>query len=118
MASGALARATGRGLQIPDLTMAFAAVVVIGLMVIPLPSIMLDVLLAVNITAALTILLVSMYVAEPLEFSVFPALLLVMTLFRLGLNVAATRLILLQGDAGSVIRAVRSFVVRGELVVR
>src|SRR4051794_19290678 len=99
MATNAPAARAG-GISLPDLTMAAAAVIVIGLMVIPLPSVLLDVLLAVNITAALTILLISMYVRESLEFSVFPALLLVMTLFRLGLNVAATRLILLQGDAG------------------
>src|SRR5215207_811299 len=97
--------------------MALAAIVVIGLMVIPLPPILLDMLLAVNLVAALTILLVSMYVTEPLQFSVFPALLLVMTLFRLGLNVAATRLILLHGEAGSVITSFGQFVVGGNFVV-
>ena len=69
MATNAPAARAGR-ISLPDLTMALAAVVVIGLMVIPLPSILLDVLLAVNITAALTVLLVSMYVGEALEFSV------------------------------------------------
>src|SRR5579884_2131984 len=110
------ARAAGR-LSLPDLTMAVAAIVVIGLMVIPLPTVLLDVLLAVNITSALTILLVSMYVGDALEFSVFPSLLLVMTLFRLGLNVAATRLILLQGEAGTVISAFGNFVGGGNFVV-
>jgi flagellar biosynthesis protein FlhA len=116
MAVNAPVARAGR-LSLPDLTMGFAAVIVIGLMVIPLPSVMLDVLLAINITAALTILLVSMYVSESLEFSVFPSLLLVMTLFRLGLNVAATRLILLEGEAGAVIGAFGSFVVGGNFVV-
>jgi flagellar biosynthesis protein FlhA len=111
------APSNGRALQIPDLTMAVAAIVVIGLMVIPLPAIVLDMLLAVNLVSALTVLLVSMYVTEPLQFSVFPALLLVLTLFRLGLNVAATRLILLSGEAGTVIGAFGEFVVGGNFVV-
>ena len=61
------------------------------MMVIPLPSSILDVLLVINIAAALTILMVSMYIIEPLQFSVFPSLLLITTLFRLALNVSATK---------------------------
>jgi len=75
------------------------------------------VLLTLNIGTALCIVLVSMYVQKPLDFSVFPSLLLVATLFRLALNVSSTRLILLHGAAGKVIEAFGSFVVGGDLVV-
>ena len=105
MASAPASVPASRGFQYSDLIMAVAVIVIIGLMVIPLPTFLLDILIAINITVALAVLLVSMYTKEPLEFSVFPALLLVVTLFRLGLNVAATRLILLQGDAGTVIES-------------
>src|SRR3954467_14773608 len=87
------------------------------MMVVPIPSLMLDMLLAVNITAALLIVLTSMYVTRPLDFSAFPSLLLVATLFRLALNISATRLVLLDGFAGHVIEAFGSFVVGGSLVV-
>ena len=66
------------------------------MMVVPLPTFLLDLLIALNITGALLILLVSMFVQRPLDFSVFPALLLVATLFRLALNISATRLVLLR----------------------
>ncbi|MEU8815824.1 flagellar biosynthesis protein FlhA [Actinoplanes sp. NPDC048796] len=90
---------------------------IILMMVVPLPTFLLDMLLAVNITAALLILLTSMFVQKPLDFSVFPALLLVATLFRLALNISATRLVLRDGDAGKVIHAFGSFVVGGNLVI-
>jgi len=86
-------------------------------MIIPLPTVALDVLISVNIATALTILLVSMYITEPLQFSVFPSLLLIVTLFRLGLNVSATRLILLQANAGQVIESFGAFVVGGNYIV-
>ncbi|HET7768725.1 MAG TPA: flagellar biosynthesis protein FlhA, partial [Chloroflexota bacterium] len=82
-----------------------------------LPTPFLDLLLVVNLSAALMILLVSMYTTEPLAFSVFPTLLLITTLFRLALNISATRLILLQGHAGGVIDAFGNFVVGGSYVV-
>ena len=78
---------------------------------------LLDVLLAANITLAILILMVSMYLTNPLEISVFPGLLLILTMFRLGLNVASTRLILGEGYAGEVITAFGSFVVKGNYVV-
>lgn len=106
-----------RPLAVSDLAMAIAAVMVVALMMIPLPTPVLDLLLAVNLAAALVILLVAMYVMEPLQFAVFPALLLIMTLFRLGLNVAATRLVLLNGNAGAVIESFGSFVIGGNFVV-
>src|SRR5439155_1221142 len=87
-------------------------------MVIPLPAFLIDLLLALSISLALVILMVSMYTQQPLEFSTFPSVLLVVTLFRLALNVASTRLILLHGHEGSgaaghVIRAFGNFVVGG-----
>jgi flagellar biosynthesis protein FlhA len=87
------------------------------MMVVPLPTFLLDLLIALNITGALLILLVSMFVQRPLDFSVFPALLLVATLFRLALNISATRLVLRDGDAGKVIHAFGTFVVGGNLVI-
>jgi flagellar biosynthesis protein FlhA len=90
---------------------------IIVMMVVPLPTFLLDLLIAANITGALLILMVSMFVQRPLDFSVFPALLLVMTLFRLALNISATRLVLRDGDAGKVIHAFGDFGVGGSLVI-
>jgi len=100
-----------------DIALAVAVVFVVAMMIVPLPTALLDVLLATNIALAVTVLLVSMYISEPLEFAVFPSLLLMLTLFRLGLNVSATRLILLQGHAGQVITAFGNFVVGGNYIV-
>ena len=95
-----------------------AGVVLIVLMlVIPLPAFVLDLLLVVNISASLLILLVSMYAKRPLDFAIFPALLLIATMFRLALNVSTTRLVLLDGYAGKVVEAFGSFVMGGSLVV-
>lgn len=87
------------------------------LLVLPLPPLMLDMLLAASVGSALLILLIIVYVKEPSEFSGFPTVLLGVTLFRLGLNVASTRLILLDGYAGSVIESFGSFVVRNNYMV-
>lgn len=105
-----------------DIYVAVALIGVLALMIIPLPAIILDVFLAANITVALSILLVCLYTQHPLDFSVFPSVLLVTTLFRLSLNVASTRLILMHGRegveaAGAVIKAFGSFVVGGNYVV-
>jgi flagellar biosynthesis protein FlhA len=99
-----------------------AVVAVVGLMVVPLPSIVLDLLLSVDIGLAVVLLLTSVYVREPIEFSVFPSLLLLLTLLRLSLNVASTRLVLLHGQdgidaAGKVIMSFGQFVVGGNFVV-
>lgn len=104
------------------LVMPVALIGILAILLFPLPTHLLDVCLALNITVALIILFGSLYMDRPLDFSSFPALLLVTTLFRLGLNVAATRLILLNGDqgmeaAGSVIQAFGQFVVGGNYVV-
>ena len=95
---------------------------ILGVMILPVPSIILDLLLTFNITASIIILLVAVYVTRPLDFSTFPTLLLVTTLFRLSLNVASARLILLHGAegpgaAGQVIRSFGNFVVGGNFAV-
>jgi len=100
-----------------DIMVAGAAVVIVGMMILPMPHWLLDLLLCGNIALALSILLVTMYTSQPLEFSSFPSMLLLTTLFRLGLNVSATRLILLHASAGAVISAFGSVVVGGNYVV-
>ncbi|MBP8619873.1 MAG: flagellar biosynthesis protein FlhA [Firmicutes bacterium] len=90
---------------------------IVAMMVVPLPPVLLDVLIAVNFSMAIAILLLTMYTKEPLDFSVFPSLLLIMTLFRLSINVSSTRLILLRHNAGSIIEAFGQFVVGGNEVV-
>jgi len=100
-----------------DIILAIVLVVIIGMMLIPLPPILIDILLTANISLAIIILLVCLYTTEPLQYSSFPTILLLATLFRLGLNVSATRLILLHGDAGEVITAFGEFVVGGNYVV-
>ena len=105
-----------------DIYLAVAVVGILVFMIMPLPTIVLDLLLSLNITASLTILLASMYIMKPLELSSFPSILLLATLFRLALNVASTRLILLHGNestaaAGKVIMAFGSFVVGGNFLV-
>ncbi|MFV0436165.1 MAG: flagellar biosynthesis protein FlhA [Desulfopila sp.] len=105
-----------------DVMAAVGLVAILMVMIIPLPSIILDIFLATNITAALLILVISLYAVKAVEFSIFPSVLLTATLFRLALNVASTRLILLHGDegpaaAGSVIQSFGQFVVGGNYVV-
>jgi len=105
-----------------DLFMALAVVGILVFMVIPLPPLLLDLLISFNITFALIILLASMYTLRPLELSAFPSILLLITLFRLSLNVASTRIILIHGNegsmaAGKVIQAFGNFVVGGNYLV-
>ncbi len=100
-----------------DIVLALGVIMILGVMIIPLPSVVLDALLAINISAALVLLMVSLYLVNPLEISVFPSLLLILTLFRLSLNIASTRLILGEAYAGEIIRAFGSFVVKGNYVV-
>ncbi|GBD06912.1 Flagellar biosynthesis protein FlhA [bacterium HR21] len=101
----------------PDIALVVGILGILTLLIFPLPTPLLDVLLALNLTVSLLVLLVALYVRHPLELSVFPSLLLITTLFRLGLNVATTRLILGQAHAGEIIRAFGSFVVAGNYVV-
>ncbi|WP_155992877.1 flagellar biosynthesis protein FlhA [Nocardioides sp. URHA0020] len=92
-------------------------VMIVVMLVVPLPAAVLDLLIALNITGALLVLMTAMFVHKPLDFAAFPAVLLVMTLFRLALNVSATRLVLLNGFAGKVIDTFGHFVVGGSLIV-
>jgi len=114
--------ATGIGglLRSPDLMFAAGIVGIVFMMILPLPPLLLDLLLSISITTSILILLVSIYIKEPLEFSTFPTILLITTLFRLGLNVATTKQILLNGQTGevsSVVQAFGNFVVGGNYFV-
>ena len=105
-----------------DILMVVAFIGILMAMILPLPPIVLDFFLALNISFAIVVLITTMYTTAPLEFAIFPSLLLVLTLFRLSLNVASTRLILLHGSegplaAGSIIKSFGSFVVGGNYVV-
>jgi flagellar biosynthesis protein FlhA len=100
-----------------DIILGFGLILMLGLMLIPLPASILDFLLSVNISLAVLILIVSLYIQSPLDISVFPGLLLVTTLFRLGLNISSTRLVLIDGYAGKVIESFGSFVVEGNYIV-
>ena len=94
-----------------------AVVAIVVMLVVPLPTVLLDLLLAINISGGVLILLMSMYVKRSLDFSSFPSLILIATMFRLALNVSATRLVLLHGYAGKVIQSFGHFVVGGSVVV-
>ena len=100
-----------------DISLAIGLVFIVLMMVIPLPPAMLDILLTINISLSVIILLVCLYTKEPLDYSSFPTVLLIATLFRLGLNISSTRLILLYGEAGNVIHSFGEFVVGGNYVV-
>jgi len=103
--------------QYSDLLVVLAVILVVVMMVLPLPPVLLDMLLALNISLSLLVLLLTMNIQGALQFSIFPSLLLITTLFRLALNVSTTRLILLQGYAGEIILAFGNFVVGGNYVV-
>src|SRR5262245_52781901 len=100
-----------------DAALAGLVIAVVGLMVVPLPTPLLDLLIASNMAFSVVLLLVALYVSDALKIAAFPTVLLITTLVRLALNVSATRLILLQADAGEVIRAFGNFVVRGSHAV-
>jgi len=103
--------------DIENTTMIIGMVGIIVVMIIPMPTFVMDMLLSISITLSVIVMITCMYVLKPTEFFIFPSLLLVMTLFRLSLNVATTRLILLYADAGQVITAFGDFVVGGNYVV-
>ena len=103
--------------QYNDMFIAVALALIIGMMIAPLPSMLLDMALVLNVGISVLIVLIAMYITEPLQFSVFPSLLLIITLFRLGLNVSASRMILAQATAGRVIETFGGFVVGGNYVV-
>ena len=100
-----------------DAVLALSIIVILALMIVPLPPVALDLLIAFNFALSAGIILIAMYIHEPLEFSVFPSVLLLVTLLRLGLNVAASRLILLNAEAGKVVSTFGNFLVGGNYVV-
>ncbi|ROS46482.1 MULTISPECIES: flagellar biosynthesis protein FlhA [unclassified Curtobacterium] len=103
--------------DLPKLVVPVFIVGIILLLILPVPSFLLDFLIIINILLALVILLTTLFVKKPLDFSVFPSLLLVATLFRLGLNVASTRLVLGEGFAGDVIQAFGHVAVSGSIII-
>jgi flagellar biosynthesis protein FlhA len=111
------------GLKVPaEGLLALAVLGIIGILIIPVPAVLLDVLLALSVALSVLMLLVALGLTRPMDFSVFPSLLLITTLFRLALNVATTRLILLDGgkgpgSAGHVIETFGRFAVGGSLIV-
>src|SRR5687768_4646403 len=107
---------TDKGTQ-RNTALALFFVVILGMMLIPVPTLVLDAMLCISITVSLLILMAVLNAGRPVEFSTFPSVLLFTALFRLALNVSATRLILLEGDAGDVIRTFGQFVVGGEPLV-
>lgn len=100
-----------------DIVLAVLIVSIIFMMILPLPTALIDVLIGTNMTLSAVLLMVAMYLPSPLAFSSFPSVLLITTLFRLGISIATTRLILLQADAGHIIETFGNFVVGGNLVV-
>src|SRR4051794_10420316 len=103
--------------KLSQMAVPIGVVAIVVMLVVPMPAALLDLLIAMNITGGVLVVLVSMYVHRPLDFSSFPSLLLIATLFRLALNISATRLVLSDGFAGNVIAAFGHFVIGGSLVV-
>ncbi|NQU18398.1 MAG: FHIPEP family type III secretion protein [Candidatus Saganbacteria bacterium] len=103
--------------SVADFAVASMLIGIIALIIVPLPTFLLDILFTLSIAFSLVILLVAMYLKEPIEFAAFPSVLLIITLFRLALNIAASRLILLNADAGQVVAAFGNFVVGGNYIV-
>nr|WP_283248437.1 flagellar biosynthesis protein FlhA [Bacillus sp. FJAT-49711] len=103
--------------KVKDLAILLSVILIVAMLVIPFPPWLLSLLIIVNISLALLVLLTSMNMQEPLQFSIFPSLLLLLTLFRLGLNVSTTRSILSKGDAGGVVETFGTFVVGGNVLV-
>lgn len=104
-------------LNYSDVIVSFVVVLIIGLIIIPLPSSFLDFLIIINITVGINILLITLFTKNVLEFATFPTLLLLTTMFRLGLNIASTRLVLTQGNAGKVIDAFADVVAGNNYIV-
>ncbi|WP_342561494.1 flagellar biosynthesis protein FlhA [Paenibacillus sp. FSL R7-0345] len=100
-----------------DLTVLLGVIGIVLMMILPIPEWLLDVLLIVNISIALTIILVAMNTRDPLQFSIFPSLLLITTLFRLALNISTTKLILSEGHAGEVVATFGSWIARGQIAI-
>src|ERR671932_379419 len=112
-----MAASMQRMMKHTDLLAAGAVVLVVVMMIVPLPPALVDMFITLNISAALAVLVSTLYMPKALDFAAFPSLLLLTTLFRLAINVSVTRLILLHGDAGHVVKAFGSFVVGGNVLV-
>ncbi|MGG4488947.1 flagellar biosynthesis protein FlhA [Metabacillus idriensis] len=104
-------------MQARDLSVLLSVILIVAMLIIPFPTWLLSLLIMMNITLALLVLLTSMNMREPLDFAIFPSLLLLLTLFRLGLNVSTTRAILSHGEAGGVVETFGTFVVGGNVLV-
>lgn len=119
-ASMSLARFEGAIIHInrySDIALAFLVVAIISVMILPLPTVLVDALIAANLALSISMLMLAMYIPSALSFSVFPAMLLFTTLFRLALSITTTRLILLEADAGEIIYTFGNFVVGGNFAV-
>ncbi len=104
-------------LRSKDIVMAFSLVILVGMLLIPLPAFLIDLFVALSIAVSIGIVLMTMFINQPMEFSVFPTVLLLVTLFRLGINVSVSRLILLSGEAGQIITSFGKLIVGGNYVV-
>ncbi len=104
-------------LRSKDIALAIGLVIIVALMIIPLPAAAVDVLVAANLALSIGVILLTMYISQPMEFSVFPTFLLLVTLLRLGINISASRLILLEASAGKVIETFGTLIVGGNYVV-
>lgn len=100
-----------------DISIALVVIGIVIIIILPIPTWMLDMLLSMNIALSILILLISMYTQNALQFSIFPSLLLLTTLLRLALNISSTRSILLNGEGGSVIETFGEFVIKGNIFV-
>lgn len=104
-------------MKVRDIGVLGAVILIVAMLIIPLPPWMLSFLIVINITLGLIVLLTAMSMKEALDFSIFPSVILLLTLFRLGLSVSTTRAILANGDAGSVVETFGDFVVGGNILV-
>src|SRR3984893_760445 len=106
-----------RFMKVRDLSILIGVIGIVLMMVVPIPKVLLDILLIINISIAIMILLIAMNTLDALHFSIFPTLLLLTTIFRLALNVSTTRLILSQADAGHVVQTFGEFVAGGQIAI-
>ncbi|HHC74419.1 MAG TPA: EscV/YscV/HrcV family type III secretion system export apparatus protein, partial [Thiothrix sp.] len=100
-----------------DIMLAVFLVTIAFMMILPMPTLLIDILIGINLSGSILLLMLAIYISSPLMFSAFPAVLLLTTLFRLALSISTTRLILLQADAGDIVQTFGDFVVSGNLVV-
>ena len=116
-AANAVTPKVGLASRFADLALVGGVVAIVALMILPLPPLLIDMLVGVNITFGVMLMLTTLYIRAPLDFSAFPSILLISTLFRLALSIATTRLILIEGHAGHIIQTFGDMVVGGNIVV-